>query len=84
MQMRQKCTNIIQIVTPAMALLLVFIVGLVGEDDIGALIEHQIFIPIPLFFGVDWQPITNLAKEYISISNCNKWFYTTWGQNATQ
>jgi hypothetical protein len=33
---------------------------------------------------MDYQPIANVANMFISIETCDKWFYTTFGENATQ
>jgi len=59
-------------------------VGLIGEDDIGSLIEHDIFIPIPFFFGFDYRPFANLlGGKGVIIRNCDKWFFTDFESNAT-
>ena len=76
-------TNVIQIMTPVLALSILFIVGLAGTDMVKSLVEQQIFIPVPQIFGMNYRPIANLLREYIEVENCDKWCYTLFPSNAT-
>jgi hypothetical protein len=60
-------------------------VGQVGQDDVGSLVDHEIFIPIPYFFGFDYRPFSNLlGGQGIVVSNCDKWFYDDFTKDATE
>ena len=77
-------TNVIQIMTPVLALFLLFLVGLVGSEDVRSLVEQEIFISTPQIFGLNYKPIANLINDYIDVGNCDKWFFTIFPPNATQ
>lgn len=65
--------------------MLLWLVARVGEDDVGSLVDHSIFIPIPYFFGFDYRPWTNLLMgKGLSVSNCDKWFMTDYHSDTTE
>lgn len=85
LQLRSKAANCVQIIVPVAGLLLLALVGQVGQDDVGSLVDHEIFIPIPYFFGLDYRPFSNLlGGQGLVVSNCDKWFYNDFTKDATE
>lgn len=76
-------TNILQIMTPVLALTLLFVIGLVGTEDVKSMFETTIYITVPQVFGMNYKPIANLLLDYINVDNCDKWFYAKFSPNAS-
>lgn len=71
-------------IVPLYGLLLLFFVGRVSEDDVGSILDHEIAIPVPYFFGLEYRPFTNfLGGRGIVVNNCDKWFYNDFTGDAT-
>jgi len=84
LQLRAKGTNLMQVMTPLVGLLLVFMVSFVGEKDAQAMFDQQIFSPLPYFFGLNYKPLTNFVQDQGPyVDNCDKWVMTGFADNAT-
>lgn len=70
---------------PLSGLALLWLVGRVGQDDLGSLVDHTIFLPFPYLFGITYKPISNaIANQGVIVTNCDKWFFTDWAADVTQ
>ena len=71
-----------QISIPVIGLLITWIIGAAGLDNISNLTNANVFNPVPYFFGIEYRALTNIVSEPIKVSNCDKWFFVDWGEEA--
>lgn len=69
LQMRMIGTNLCQIVTPILVLLIVLILKQVSKSNIEFMAEFSLYLPIPFFFHLPYEPLSNFGKVF-NITEC--------------
>jgi hypothetical protein len=76
------CTNCLQLSIPSVGLLMVWILGALGLDNIQSMVNGQFASPLPYFFGMEYRGIANVIGEPLIVTNCDKWLMVDW-ENGT-
>jgi hypothetical protein len=73
-----------QMFIPVLGIMLTWLIGLAGIDDVSNLANNPIFVPLPYFFGMEYRALANIVGKPIKVDNCDKWFYVDWGNDTIQ
>ena len=73
LQLRQKCTNICQIVTPIVGLTVMMVVKFMVVDSMDIYSDKGIYVPFPFLFNMDQKTLGNILPM-LNITTCNQWY----------
>jgi len=76
-------TNLCQVVTPILVLLIVLVLKHVSKSNIEFMAEFSFYLPIPFLFHVPYEPLSNLGKVF-NITECEQWYFVDFMESATQ
>lgn len=73
-----------QMFIPVLGIMLTWLIGKAGIDDVSTLANNPIFVPLPYFFGMEYKALANIIGKPVKVDNCDKWFYVDWGADTIQ
>jgi hypothetical protein len=76
-------TNLCQMVTPILVLLIVLILKEVSKSNIEFMAEFSIYLPVPYLFHLPYEPLSNFGKVF-NISDCEQWYFVEFLEEADQ
>lgn len=82
LQWRQRWTNIWQLVSPIMGLLIVVIFKEIGIVNLLKFSDKAIFIPFPQLFGLNMKSLATLGN-FLKVSTCNQWYMYEFDKDTT-
>ena len=82
LQVRMLGTNICQMVTPILVLLIVLILKEVSKSNIDFMTEFSLYLPFPYLFHMPYEPMSAMGKVF-NITDCEQWYYVEYNENAS-
>ena len=82
LQWRQKWTNVCQLTSPIMGMLIVVLFKEIGFKVLQNYADRPVFIPFPQLFGLNMKSLASLSNGLLQISTCDQWYMYTFADSA--
>lgn len=82
LQKRQMGTNICQVLTPIIGLMVVHALRTLGESSMDMFTNRSLYIPIPYLLNIPYKPFQALSS-YFNISDCRQWYLYDFASDST-
>lgn len=76
-------TNICQMITPILVLLIVLILKEVSKSNIDFMAEFSLYLPMPYLFHAPYNTLSMFGKV-LNLNECEQWYLYDFGVNTTQ
>ena len=74
LQWRQRWTNIWQLISPIMGLLIVVVFKELGIVNMLKFSDKAIFVPFPQLFGLQMKSLSAALGEFLEVNTCDQWY----------